>query len=224
MSRYCLRLFEDRLDPQSPHLYLPAALRALYVVEGGLHVEKSESARHVAAGAAWLGEGPLALATQAEACTLWRWELLGESPHWSGHPVSAPNVRSVEKLAALIELDEAQDWLMRLDRVSFPPGGVALTHVHQGPGIRCVLRGEITITVSGESQSRRAGEAWLEHGHEPVLAPTTRAEPTTFIRCMLLPRACKGRSSIRYVRAEDRAKPKAQDYLVFGERFVTLPR
>lgn len=223
MSRYCLRLFEDRFDPHSPHVYLPSAARALYVREGGLQVEKADSARHVAGGAAWLGDGALALATLADGCTVWRWELLGEARSSSGHVANAPSARSVEKLAATVELDEAQEWLMRLDRVAFPPGGVALTHVHQGPGIRCVLHGEITIMVNGGAEPRRAGEAWLELGHEPVLAPTTDSGSTSFIRCMLLPRACKGRSSIRYVRPEDRAKPKPQDYLIFGERFVTLP-
>ena len=224
MSRYCLQLFEDRLEPHSPPVYLPSAARALYVREGGVQIEKADSARHVAGGAAWLGDGPLALATAADGCTVWRWELVGEARPSSGHLATAPTARSAEKLASVIELDDAQEWLMRLDRVTFPPGGVALTHVHQGPGIRCVLRGEITIVANGASETRRAGEAWLELGHEPVLAPTTDAESTTFIRCMLLPRACKGRPSIRYVRTEDRAKPKPQDYLVFGERFVTLPR
>lgn len=112
---------------------------------------------------------------------------------------------------------------MRCDRVGFPPGGVALTHVHQGPGIRCCIEGEIHIETQGHKAAYRPGEAWLELGHEPVLAPTGPDGPTRFIRCFLLPRACKGRSSIRYVRDEDLSKEKVQEYFVFAERYVRLP-
>jgi hypothetical protein len=66
------------------------------------------------------------------------------------------------------------------------------------------------------------GEAWFELGHAPVLAPTTEATSTTFIRCFILPRACRGRSSIRIVRPEDAGKPNTQKYHVFGERFIDL--
>ena len=67
------------------------------------------------------------------------------------------------------------------------------------------------------------GEAWFEAGLTPVVAPTAKEMETTFVRCFVLPRACKGRSSIRYVRAEDAAKPKLQRYKVLGERFIALP-
>jgi hypothetical protein len=223
MPEYCLRLLEDRIDPASPHVYLPAASRAIYVRDGEVSIEAAESGQHVVAGATWLGDAPIAISTLHAPATLWRWELVPQRPATSGVLGTAPAARSVCKLAATIELDDAQQWLMRIDRVGFPPGGVALTHVHQGPGIRCVLHGEITIEVGGASHRYKAGEAWLERGHEPVLAPTTEAEPTAFVRCFILPRACKARSSIRYVRPEDQAKPKMQTYLVFGERFITLP-
>ena len=43
--------------------------------------------------------------------------------------------------ALVWELTErpAGDWLVRCDRVDFPPGGIAYTHTHPGPGLR-VLR------------------------------------------------------------------------------------
>ena len=37
------------------------------------------------------------------------------------------------------------EWILRCDRVDFPPGGVAYRHVHPGPGIRRLLFGELTI-------------------------------------------------------------------------------
>lgn len=223
MSQFCLRLIEDQLEADCPHVYLPAANRALYLREGAVQIETPDSGQYVEAGAAWLGDTTLALSTLKDGATIWRWELVA-AESVSGLLVSAPAARSVEKLTAIVDLDPAQEWLMRIDSVGFPPGGVALTHVHQGPGIRCVLRGEISITVNGETKTHGPNQAWLERGHEPVLAPTTDKTDTRFVRCFVLPRACKARSSIRYVRPEDKSKPKVQDYLVFGERFIALPR
>ncbi len=222
MSRFRLSLIEDKLEADCPHVYLPAANRAIYLREGAVQIEAPDSGHLVTAGAVWLGDAPLAMLAQHQGATLWRWELTGIDSA-TGLLTAAPSARSVEKLSAEIELDEQQEWLMRLDRVGFPPGGVALTHVHQGPGIRCVLHGEISIIVDGKTGVHKPSEAWLELGHEPVLAPTTDKSDTAFVRCFILPRACKSRSSIRYVRPEDKAKPKVQDYLVFGERFIELP-
>ena len=112
--------------------------------------------------------------------------------------------------------------ILRCDRVSFPKGGIAYTHVHQGPGIRYCLEGRIRIETEGHSHSYGPGEAWFEIGHEPVLAPTSDEMETSFVRCFILPRSCKGRSSIRYVRPEDATKPKTQRYRVLGERFIEL--
>jgi len=44
-----------------------------------------------------------------------------------------PNGTSVEKLARLVLLPTS-DIIMRNDSVSFPPGGCAFMHTHQGPG------------------------------------------------------------------------------------------
>ncbi|KAF1049991.1 cupin domain-containing protein [Xylophilus sp.] len=223
MQQFTLRLFEDRIPPHHPPIYLPAAARAVYVVEGHLTIEFQTGSQHVAAGGAWLGDDEAAfLAGDAEA-VLWRWELVPTAVTGaSGALRSAPWSTSTCKLAQPIELDTASSWLMRCDRVQFPPGGVALTHVHQGPGIRCCLEGEITIETLGESHVHRPGDAWFELGYAPVLAPTTEVEPTTFIRCFILPRACRGRSSLRHVLPEDAGKTNTQKYHVFGERFVHL--
>jgi hypothetical protein len=54
MPEYCLRLLEDRIDPASPHVYLPAASRAIYVRDGEVSIESAEAGQHVVAGATWL--------------------------------------------------------------------------------------------------------------------------------------------------------------------------
>ncbi|MGI4813558.1 MAG: cupin domain-containing protein [Janthinobacterium lividum] len=222
MAQFTLRLIEDVLPANQAPIYLPAAERALYMVEGAATIEFETGAQHVTAEGTWLGGGALGLLAGAEGARIWRWELLPPADATPGLIRSAPGVKSVGKLEETIELDARQSWLMRCDKVEFPPGGIAHTHVHQGPGIRCCLRGEITIETLGQTHVHQPGDAWLELGYEPVLAPTTELEETVFIRCFVLPRASRGRSSIRYVKPEDASKQKPQRYHVFGERFIEL--
>lgn len=222
MALFSLRLFEDVLPANLAPVYLSAASRALYVVDGDVTVEFADGAQHQAAESAWLGDSAIALLAGVNGAKLWRWELL---PAESTDPAllrSAPGATSTCKLDKTVELDARQSWLLRCDKVQFPPGGIAHTHVHQGPGIRCCLHGEITIETQGQTHVHGPGDAWLELGYESVLAPTTELCDTTFIRCFVLPQSCRGRSSIRYVRPEDAAKPKHQRYHIFGERFVRL--
>ncbi|SED61616.1 hypothetical protein [Rhodobacter sp. 24-YEA-8] len=224
MTKVVLRLTEDVFPAGfTQHAYLPAAARAIYVVEGDVTVEFSDGAQNHQAGGAWLGQSPVALSGGPNGTRLWRWDLVAPDAPGDGRLQSAPGVTSTARLSAELDLDPAQEWLLRCDRVGFPPGGVALTHVHQGPGIRCCLKGEISIETPSGKGTYGPGDPWLEIGHEPVLAPTTESSPTSFIRTFVLPRNCRGRSSIRYVRPEDAAAPKVQDYFVFGERFIDLP-
>jgi len=223
MSSYLLRLYQDSLPANNAPIYLNAAPRSIYVVEGDVNIDMPASAQHHAQGSAWVGPEPLTLIAGQHGASLWRWELLAANDQSDGALRVAPGAVSVCKLAAEIELEEGFEWLMRIDRVGFPRGGVALTHVHQGPGIRCCLNGEITIEAEGQTNTYQPGQAWLERGRFPVYAPTTDASETEFIRCLILPRASKGRSSIRYVLPEDAGTPKRQRYHVFGERFIDLP-
>ncbi|PUA18591.1 hypothetical protein [Glaciimonas sp. PCH181] len=223
MSSYLLRLYQDTLPTGNTPVYLPMGPRAIYVVDGNVTIELPNGGQHHAQGSAWVGQEAITLLAGAEGARLWRWELLTQHVSGSGELHAAPGTESHCKLAAEIELDDGFDWLMRIDRVGFPKGGIAFTHMHQGPGIRCCLHGEITIETEGQTNAYKPGEAWLERGRFPVYAPTTEESETAFIRCLILPRACKGRSSIRYVLAEDAAKPKRQEYQVFGERYIDLP-
>jgi hypothetical protein len=126
-------------------------------------------------------------------------------------------------LSAEIDVDVSRDFLMRCDRVDFPPRGVAYRHTHPGPGIRRLLCGEITIESGGGATTFVPGQAWFESGPEPVLAVASATEETAFVRVMILPLAWAGRRTIRYVNEEDEAKPKTQRPTVFLEETLRLP-
>lgn len=109
------------------------------------------------------------------------------------------------------------DWLVRCDRVDFPPAGVAYLHTHPGPGVRVLLTGRIQIVSGGESHEYGPFESWHESGPEPVFAAASATEETAFVRVMLLPAEWKGKRTIRYVDPEDEEKPKTQRATVFFE-------
>ena len=149
---------------------------------------------------------------------LLRWELSREDPK------SAPgtDVQSELTLEAELTLQQGGDYLMRCDRVDFPPGGVAFTHTHKGPGIRCAQSGRIRIETQGHDFWVEPGGAWFETGVDPVFAETRHDGPSHFIRLMILPQSIKGKSSITYVKPEDKDKPKTQKYQVFVDEPIEV--
>jgi hypothetical protein len=150
-----------------------------------------------------------AVAHELEDGTSLHWELLDDAP---------PDAL----LAADVELDPGAAWLLRLDRVDFPPGGVAYRHTHPGPGIRCLLFGRVRIESGGESHEYGPFEPWFESGPAPVFAAASTTEPSAFVRAMLLPQEWQGKRTIRYVDPADEAKPKLQRATVFLEQPIRL--
>ena len=112
------------------------------------------------------------------------------------------------------------EWILRCDRVDFPPGGVAYRHVHPGPGIRRLLHGELTIESPDGTHTYRAGESWLEGADHPVLATASSTEDTAFVRVLLLPAEWAGKRTIRYLDPADEEKPKLQRATILLEQPV----
>lgn len=207
-----LRLVEDTLaGGQSLVLPPDKVNRIVYVAHGGIAVEDVAFEDDTA----WYGRGAATLLAGAKGAALWRYEIV----HAGAAPVLSEG-RTLVKLCDPLTLP-ADALLFRLDSVAFPPGGCAFLHVHQGPGIRCLIEGGIRIDTHGRSTSHAPGSAWYETGPDPVFAQAAD-RPTRFIRCSVLPAALLGKSSIRYIREEDAAKPKSQSYKGFVDTPITL--
>ncbi len=216
MPQYTLRLHTDRLEPKAEGR-LPAGNRVIYVREGDAILRAGGQAAGLAANSAWHGSGAAAVTAGTTGATLLRWELADARS--TGELAGAA---STLMLAQTVELADPGGYLMRCDRVDFPPGGIAHTHVHRGPGIRSLLAGGIRVEVNGNGHDIAPGGAWFEAGPDPVLALASQSAPTAFARVMILPRELKGKSSIRYVKAEDADKPKLQTYHVFVDEPIEL--
>jgi hypothetical protein len=211
-----LRLIED-IFANAAVMSLPAQPRMLFAAHGAVALAD----RLIRDDEAFGSEAALKLEAGAAGATLWRWELgQSEGDRISGE--AAEGVVSREKLAARLDTLPSGPLLLRGDSVAFPPGGCAYLHRHQGPGIRCLSEGGIRIDTRGHSLSYGPGGAWYESGPEPVFAEAAD-RPTRFIRVMILPRSCLGKSSIEYVNPEDKLKPKVQTYKIYVDMPIELP-
>jgi len=214
VAAFVLALHVDRLAANGAlPAPLDAANRVVYVREGDATIRAAGQAATLAANSAWHGAVPCEITGGNDGATLLRWELLPAGPASAG----------AATLAHAVELARPGGYLMRCDRVDFPLAGIAYTHTHEGPGIRCLLTGELRVNVSNVVvHAIEPGEAWFEAGPDPVLAHASEREPTSFVRVMILPRELKGKTSIRYVRAEDQDKPKTQKYQMFCDEWISL--
>lgn len=220
MTNHVLRLITDRLDPKAAlDGPLPAINRVLYVAEGMATVTTGNSTATLAANSGWFHDGEINVAAGAEGAVLLRYELV-PMPQSDGGTATGAGVDSQTILDATLDLDDADGYLMRCDKVELPPGGIAYTHTHQGGGIRCLLIGAFNVTVDDDTKVIAPNEAWFEAGPDPVYAWAPDDQPGHFSRVMILPRRLKGQSSIRYVNAEDADKPKLQKYTIFVDAFI----
>ena len=112
------------------------------------------------------------------------------------------------------------EWLVRCDRVDFPPGSVAHLHTHPGPGLRVLLKGRIRIDTQGSSREYGPFDWWYETGPDPVFAAASESEETAFARVLVLPREWEGKRTIRYVDPADDEKPKLQRAHVYFEHLL----
>ena len=221
MTEYSVRLYDDRLGVKAALARaLPAVNRVLYVVEGMASVSASSGSATLAANSAWFSADEVKVTSGAVGARLLRYELVEASTPQSDIHENA--ITSTLLREAAVNLQSGDDYLMRCDRVDLPPGGIAYTHTHQGPGIRCLLQGGFIVETEGHKTEIAPGEAWFESGPDPVLARAPDDRPGYFSRVMILPRALKGKSSLTYVNPEDADKPKLQRYTIFIDEFITL--
>lgn len=215
MARYSLRLFTDQRPAEAgPAALAPGCNRVLYLAEGSASITAGGAVATLAPNSAWSGSIAAELRAGAKGMRFLRFELVPGDGR--GDDAGTPT------FLAPVTLDPAQPYLIRCDRVDFPPGGIAYRHTHQGPGIRCLQSGSIRIETAGTAHDYAPGEAWFESGPDPVLAIASERVPSHFIRVMILPRALLGKSSIRYVSAEDKDKPKRQSYQIFVDAPIEL--
>jgi quercetin dioxygenase-like cupin family protein len=195
-----LAFYEDLLAPGETR-GLPACNRVLYVASG--------EASSLEASQAWFGAAEAKVRAGHEGATVLRWELTDWEPEGA-------------KLASRVELDPWAEYVVRCDRVDFPPGAVAYRHVHPGPGIRCLVAGSLRIEDAGRTTTYGPLDAWFEGAEHPVVATASESADTAFVRVLLLPGEWRGRRTIRYLDPADDERPSRQRATVLLEEAISL--
>lgn len=218
---YELRLYKDELAPAAPLSASTAGVTAVYVMSGGLRVRSGSFSGVLGANSAFHSADNAQLSAGNLATVVLRWQLTLAGA--GDAQAKGDGVTSTLLLNAPMQLDKSQDYLLRCDRVDFPPAGEALTHTHKGGGTRCLLFGGIDIHTNNTVHRYLPLEPWYEAGSDPVYAKASPAVASGFVRVMILPREVLGKSSITYVNTDDLNKPKNQKYQVFIDALITLP-
>jgi len=200
-----LALFEDLLDGP---LALPPAVRGLYLRRGAVTLDGVPLAEDSAAFTA----GAITLEGAGE---VWRFEVSVVA-----EPV-APTERAGLILAHPLPRDPALPFVLRLDRVDFPPAAETPKHGHAGPGIRRLLAGRLLAEIGEEAHRIAPGGAWYETGTDPVVGRVL-APATCFIRAMVLDAALLGQPSFRAWDATEAARPRGAQYRLFFDKLTAL--
>ncbi|MSQ20597.1 MAG: hypothetical protein EXR39_13820 [Betaproteobacteria bacterium] len=203
---HALRCFGESLAARAVRKIDGRAPRVVYVRDGAATFRAGGQVATMVANGAWFGTDACEITAGANGAAIIEWHLL---------PLGTATPNRPSLLDAGIKLDRAERYLMRCDRVDFPLGGIAYTHTHRGPGVRCLLTGTITVKVTGTEHNVQPGQAWFEAGPDAVSALASASAPTSFVRVMILPVELHGKSSIKYVLPEDQDKPKRQTYQLF---------
>ena len=200
-----LALFEDVLDGT---LALPPAVRGFYLRHGSVALDGVALAPDSAVFAR-------SAATLAGTGEVWRFEVSEVTA------LAAPEEHARLILAHPLERDPRAPFVLRMDRVDFPPEGATPKHGHAGPGIRRLLSGRLLAEVGEEAHRIDPGSAWFETGHDPVIG-RVMAPGSAFIRCMVLDQDLLGRPTFRAWSAEEAAKPRSAQSRQFFDTLTAL--
>src|SRR5215204_6781833 len=162
-GQHTLRLYTDHIPADGVSEQLPKTNRAIYVAHGTAVVRGAGVAASLTHNTAWAGPAPVQIKAGPQGARVLRWELSQDGETL----LAGENVRSAMTLAGNPRIEPGTEYLIRCDRVDFPPGGLALTHTHQGSGIRCLQSGRIRIETQGHHFWVEPGGAWFETGADP---------------------------------------------------------
>ena len=76
---------------------------------------------------------------------------------------------------------------LRVTEVTYDPGGFIGSHHHAGPGIRCVLSGELSYEQPGKTTIYKPGDCFFESGDMVHTAHNLTKKPVVLMNFELLP-------------------------------------
>jgi quercetin dioxygenase-like cupin family protein len=219
---HTLELIRDTFAVSARAVHPLPLNRILYVASGEIVVTSEGKESRLDGDKGWHSPKACVIVAGPHGAVVLRYQLRRDGESASAATPSA-GVASAPLLDHPVDLDPAESYLIRSDRVDFEPGGVALPHRHKGGGIRCLIEGRLDLRVEGNlSRTIEPGQAWFESGREPVYAAADPSMPTSFVRVSILPRAIRGQSSILYVDPADAARGRPRRYTVYVDEPIEI--
>lgn len=110
-------------------------------------------------------------------------------------------------LADLGHLSELNGkYRIRVTEVTMDPGGYMHAHHHLGPGIRCMVSGEMKYEIGGKTTIYKAGDCFTETGAMTHESSNVGSAPVVLLNFELLPAAMpEGKGSLMPVPDGDHA-------------------
>ncbi len=113
--------------------------------------------------------------------------------------VNKSDQSSVTKLEHVVEgylRDLNGKYKLRVSETQYLPNGYIGNHHHAGPGIRCLLSGELTYVQPNGTTIYKAGECFFESGMMSHTARNLTGKPVVLWNFELLPADLVGASAI----------------------------
>jgi quercetin dioxygenase-like cupin family protein len=77
---------------------------------------------------------------------------------------------------------------LRATELTFAPGGYVGVHHHIGPGIRCIISGELTFAEGGQETVYKSGDYYFETGNLAHTAENKTNVPLRVLVVEILPK------------------------------------
>ena len=90
-------------------------------------------------------------------------------------------------------------WLFRCDGIEMARDGPTPLHVHAVPCLCCMIEGAMTVIDSGTAEEHCEGDWWYETNVQPIVARSTGATGTRFIRVMIAAPEFEGFRATQFV-------------------------
>jgi len=206
---YYLSYYNDTLAPGASLTFPDESIHRLFYIHQG----KAEiDGQTVSGDEATYRYGSTEITGAGAGARVFRWEL---STAAGTVPTNVESMLRMTRQCWMIDSEDGNEWLFRLDSIVHPPPDAADCHTHPGPGIRALLSGAFVIRQTSENGSGAyPGDPWWETGTEAVISTPVGDTPVHFLRGMLLPVMFKGRpDTANWLRAKPKQKSSWKLYV-----------
>ncbi|HEY8162748.1 MAG: cupin domain-containing protein [Methylocystis sp.] len=128
------------------------------------------------------------MSRKAAACAALLCLLSANAARADGVDLKGFHAKALAELADLGHLSELNGkYKIRVTQVSMDEAGYMHAHHHVGPGIRCMVSGEMAYAIGGKTTVYKPGDCFTETGAQTHESSNIGKEPVVLLNFELLP-------------------------------------